>query len=327
MNIQCYSQRLLNPFRGVINVIRYGSAEAVTTDGVHWDIYVRNAELADGLENPTLVQTSDIRYGKWSKKTGLKRGPLHPSEDFKRLEARGAVVFEHLLKAHDQLPFPFLDHYEYWLLDENRHPFALLDSAVNAEATMESAPAYWRAGLACRDSFRFSQELPTEYVSNTALSSAEFIERYINACAGATPTARWLQRYSDGSGSFIAEDDSADDHAENIPTGMFPRFFIRESGHDEIHTQLLQEFFQWQAPWLLLLTSLDETKRASLEQRARQRALDVARNHHLYPDVINEKEINAALVEAMLRSNAQSNSEQEKIMSTWYLELQSTTME
>ena len=80
-------------------------------------------------------------------------------------------------------------------------------------------------------------------------------------------------------------------------------------------------------PWLLLLTSLDDTKRVSLEQLARQRALDVARNHRLYPAIINEKEIKAALVEAMLRSNTQAKPEQETIMSTWYLELQSTTME
>lgn len=103
MNISCYSQHLFNPFRGAVNVTSFESAEAVTGDGVHRDIYVRNAELADGLDNPRQVQTSEIRYGKWSAKTGLKRGPLHPSEDFRRLEARGAVVFKYLLTTHDQL--------------------------------------------------------------------------------------------------------------------------------------------------------------------------------------------------------------------------------
>lgn len=33
--ILCSSQRLLNPFRGVVNIIRYRSAEAVTSDGIH----------------------------------------------------------------------------------------------------------------------------------------------------------------------------------------------------------------------------------------------------------------------------------------------------
>ena len=61
---------------------------------------MRNAELADDLANPAQVQTSEIRYGKWSEKNGLKRGPLHPSEDFKRLEARSADEFHtRLLQA------------------------------------------------------------------------------------------------------------------------------------------------------------------------------------------------------------------------------------
>ena len=50
MTIECYAQRLLNPFRGTVHTIRYASAEAVTTDGVHWDIYVSNDELARDLE-------------------------------------------------------------------------------------------------------------------------------------------------------------------------------------------------------------------------------------------------------------------------------------
>jgi len=77
----------------------------------------------------------------------------------------------------------------------------------------------------------------------------------------------------------------------------------------------------------LLLAHLDDPERSKLEQQARRRAQDVARNYRLYPTLCNEKEIKAALVEAMLRDNCQSESEQENIMSTWYLELQSTTME
>lgn len=41
----CYAQRLLNPFRGVMKIIEHQGAEAVTTDGVQWDIYVRDTTL------------------------------------------------------------------------------------------------------------------------------------------------------------------------------------------------------------------------------------------------------------------------------------------
>ncbi len=38
MAVECYAQRLLNPYRGTMHVIKYEAAEAVTLDGVHWDI-------------------------------------------------------------------------------------------------------------------------------------------------------------------------------------------------------------------------------------------------------------------------------------------------
>ena len=94
MSIVRYTQRLLNPYRGVISCIRYESAEAVTRDGVRWDIYVSNDRLLDGMDTRQRVQISDIRYGSWSAQTGLKRGPLYPSDDFKYLEHRGAIVYE-----------------------------------------------------------------------------------------------------------------------------------------------------------------------------------------------------------------------------------------
>jgi hypothetical protein len=127
MQIECYAQRLLNPFRGAAHTIRYRSAEALTTDGVEWDIYVANDALLDGLGRAgKRAQISDIRYGHWSAETGLKRGPLFPSDDFRRLEDMGAVVYENLLTMHRAVPFAFLDQFELWLLDRRDRPLALL---------------------------------------------------------------------------------------------------------------------------------------------------------------------------------------------------------
>ena len=115
MSFLCYSQRLLNPFRGVVNCIRYRSAEAVTADGVRWDIYVSNEALREDMPDRRHTQVSDIRYGSWSEKSGLKRGPIFPSEDFRLMEAMGTRVYEHLLEVHQDVPFPFLDSAELWL--------------------------------------------------------------------------------------------------------------------------------------------------------------------------------------------------------------------
>ena len=79
--------------------------------------------------------------------------------------------------------------------------------------------------------------LKTMRGQDASLNSAEQLELYINACAGAT--ARWLQRHDDGSGKFI----TATKDEGVIAANDFPDFFIRHTGHDEFHTQLLQAFF------------------------------------------------------------------------------------
>jgi hypothetical protein len=42
------------------------SAEAVTADGMHRDIYVSNNTLREDIDSDVIIQTSDIRFGKWS---------------------------------------------------------------------------------------------------------------------------------------------------------------------------------------------------------------------------------------------------------------------
>jgi len=128
MDFEYYSQRLLNPFRGVMQGIRYGAAEAVTLDGEHWDLYVSNDERMEGIAPGDHAQVSDIRYGHWSAGQGLRRGPIYPSEDFRRMEILGALVYEHLLRVHGRVPFPLRDDYELWLLDTRaRHHALVLD--------------------------------------------------------------------------------------------------------------------------------------------------------------------------------------------------------
>ena len=92
MVFERYAQRLLNPFRGVMNIIEFEGAEAVTTDGMRWDIYVRDTGLVEEFADSHRIQTSDIRYGSWSAKDGLKRGAIYPSDDFKVLEHRDALL-------------------------------------------------------------------------------------------------------------------------------------------------------------------------------------------------------------------------------------------
>ena len=92
MTIETFSRRLLNPFHGIAHIIRCHSAEAVTTDGVNWDIYVSNDALLTDLPENQFVQTRYLRYARWSAEEGLRRGPIFPSYDFTRLKDMGDLV-------------------------------------------------------------------------------------------------------------------------------------------------------------------------------------------------------------------------------------------
>ena len=320
MAIECYAQRLLNPFRGTMLTIRHEAAEAVTLDGVRWDIYVANDLLRDGIEARGRVQVSDIRYGSWSSAQGLRRGAIYPSEDFRRMEAMGAVVYEHLLRIHEQVPFPFADRFELWLLDCEAMPLALLQSAVReGDVTLDHAP-HWRAGISARERFRS----PVLRGLADDPAAADYLERYVNGRAGPRPAAQWFERGARGTGVGL-RGIGLPGGLENrtLPSAAFPPLGLIDLGHDETHRRLVADFQAWQAPWLLTLGHLDRATRARLEVQARAQALAVQAHHRLYPELAQEGTIRAALVEAVLRGNQPPAPERRAgSISTFYIELE-----
>jgi hypothetical protein len=301
MVIECYAQRLLDPFRGTMLTIRHEAAEAVTLDGVRWDIYVANDQLRDGVEARGRVQVSDIRYGSWSSAQGLRRGSIYPSADFRRMEAMGAVVYEHLLRVHEQVPFPFADRFELWLLDREDMPLALLQSAVReGDVALDHAPR-WRAGIVARE--RFCSAAVREVAGDPA-TAAEYLERYVNERAGPRPAAQWFERGARGIGLGLRGIGLANALVgRTLPAAGFPPLALADVGHDETHGRLVADFQAWQAPWLLTLGHLDRATRARLEVQARAQALAVQAHHRLYPELAEEGTIRAALVEAVLRGS------------------------
>jgi hypothetical protein len=318
--IQCYSQRLLNPFRGVVNIIRYKSAEAVTSDGIHWDIYVSNDSLLDGLDKSRSIQISDIRYGRWSEREGLIRGPVYPSDEFYTLEAMGAVVYQHLLKAHTRVPFPFNDSFELWLLDETGRPLALLNSAVDETSIDDYQLLDWRAGQLCRQSFSFPSMERTGAGAYDCV--ADHLIEYINSCASTPPAAQWFERKQGGSARAM--------HGHNIDDSLrgrmldaedFPEYFISTRHGDDDCSRLVNGFIEWQSPWLLLLNTLTSGQRQYFEQCARKQALVVDQQYLLYPEIIDESFIRAARVEARMRRAQKRDACPDEVMSTFYIEL------
>lgn len=287
MSVVCYAQRLLNPFRGVINVIRYQSAEAVTMDGVHWDIYVANESLRVGLKGKS--QISDIRYGSWSETVGLKRGPIYPSDDFKRMEVQGQIVYDYLREHHRDVPFAFHDRYELWLLDEQSRPLALIHSVLSQEDTRAEVSTQWRAGFAAEEGFR-SEAAGTE-------NSAVRLGHYINGRASGW---QWIERNMAGGGVGLPGGKGGE-AGRVYEANLFPARFLFRDRHEAPYGQLVADYLKWQAPWLLLLDTLPDEARRELEIQARMRAAEMVRQHRLYPDVIDPAQIKAALVEMVLR--------------------------
>ena len=326
MGYQCFSQRLLNPFRGITNTIRYKSAEAVTADGVKWDIYVSNDGLLKGLPYNRKTQVSDIRYGTWTADKGLQRGPLYPSDDFKRLEQLGDKVYEHLLKVHQQIPFPFEDSFELWLLDSENRPLALIDSAITASDINLEQSLTWNPGIDCRRTFTSAAAagLGIEYTREGAV--AGYLAKYINSLTADKSAAQLFERRPDGQGTAL-EGKRIAPALENrvLPEEAFPGLMLRGGEHDSAHSQLIGDFFCWQAPWLLLLRNLGLEKRREYEQHARVQPLKIARQYLLYPEIADQQTIDAARVEARLRETLQAKPAEDDSLSAFYIELSPET--
>jgi hypothetical protein len=313
IGIECYGQRLLNPYRGVVEVLRYQSAEAVTTDGIHWDIYVANDELLKGLPRHKKIQTSDIRYGSWSPARGLKRGPIFPSNDFRRMETQGALAYEALLKLHDRLPFVLRDYLELWLLDPVGLPLVLLDS-VSSESEMDPHPLLqWGAGHIAGEQFASATVAYPKIAADT-------LTRYIEEQAGTPPVAQWFERQPDGSGIGLT--------GHHMPVALqgrdlsheaFPQSLISPGLGNDDQRQLVDDYIAWQAPCLLLLPLQMETRR-DFEIQARQQPFEVLKHCRLYPQLADEAQINAARVEAALRRQG-AHARQDNNLSPYYIEL------
>jgi hypothetical protein len=308
MSLVCYAQRLLNPFRGVVNVIKYQSAEAVTLDGVHWDIYVANEALSVGLNGR--AQISDIRYGSWSEAAGLKRGPIYPSDDFKRMEMQGHIVYEYLRAHHREVPFAFKDRYELWLLDSEHRPLALIHSVLSLDETRTEISTQWRAGFAAEEQFCSA--------ASGDDNSASCLGSYINSRARGW---QWIERNENGGGTGLGSGKGGV-AGRLFEADLFPVRFLFRDRHEAPFRQLVADYLNWQAPWLLLLDTLSEQARRELEMQARARAAEMVRQHRLYPAVADPAQIKAALVEMVLREKQPEREDKSNPgMSPFYIEL------
>lgn len=298
---QCYSQRLVNPFRGILSVVETEDADAVSSDGVHWALYIHgeteDVRMSDGSLRDVVLP--DIKFGDWSARDGLKRSPVRNVADLDRLDAIGSHLLEAVKRAASDIPFPLRDQDELWLLDRDDRPLALLCVAVNEGERETPQNLSWRPGEIAKARFVSDHELVN---ADAGRCAGLVVEDLINAACGARPRAQWFWRSSDGSG--VGQDGVAIDSAimgRTLAAGEFPPLLLGTAWAAPRERALIEEFLDWQAPWLLQLQHLSRDARARLEQLAARRPGEVAKCHRLYPEVIDADRLTAARVEAQLR--------------------------
>jgi len=305
----CYAVRRLNPFRGVVQVVRTAETRAISLDGSHWEIQIQAQKPDDlwGGVSPGNTAIQFLRFGTWSPNDGLRRVPAHPLLDLTSMFHQAEILIALLEESQQDLPFLLRDRFELWLLDgTNRMPLALLASAIELDKQPQR-PAIGRWHCADRSSKDFSsphtdETHPPHPKDTDPHPHMSALERLIQTESGHT-LAQWFERDSSGGGRGLplAGNESLNDR--QLPAGAFPELLLRQVWQAEWDSTLVDDYLNWLAPYLLTLQEISDQTRGKLEQHARGRAMLINDNWTLYPKIIDRAAIDAARVEVRIRQS------------------------
>jgi hypothetical protein len=313
---EAYSQRMLNPFHGVVNVVQVPGADAVSRDGVHWNLYIQGdseaVACADGSRHQ--VALPDVKYGSWSAAAGLHRAPVRYVNDYPVLERIGSQLLAQVKRQAERVPFPAHDCFELWLLHAvSWQPLALLASSCQAADARHIEPCVWTPGQ------RAKQEFSSRWGAGG--NAAEALARAVQAAAGAAPVLQWFQRDGAGGGRGLkASAEPTPLAGRYLSAAMFPELLLDEDWTDSAWRGLVADYLAWQAPWLLALPSLTPATRRRLEREACRRALLLAELYQTYPEILDPQAVLSARVEARLRqANEAAGIAEEKTTTTFFV--------
>jgi hypothetical protein len=279
--IRAYSQRLLPPYSGVVQISESERARAQSFDGINWEIhYFSGNEQADGHKHRVQGYGLDRGYFNVAslKKGELKVFIIPACVDSDQVLQSIHELTEFLSTA--QVPFPAGDIFEYWLLDEtDDSPLALIYSCCD-ESVMDrySGPIQWTALPHSKMNVENTED---EQARNEPPVNARF-ERLVANRAGGRPRAAWFKR-------DLSESEG------------FPGVLVREDWQDQADHDLCQRYLMRKAPRLLMLHSLTTDHRDQLEVAAKQYVFEVEDYFPLYPKVNDERLMTAIRVEARMR--------------------------
>lgn len=265
--VDCYAIRRVNPFLGVLQIIKTPDGRAISSNGLTWEIQVlAPVPAAWGSLNQANAQTASLRYGLWSSETGLVPWPLSVKRDDIELDRQCYRLIECIQGNLHNVPFTLQDSRELWLLDaEQQQPLALLATIRPAETPPRPEPRYWcgslgQNGAACQERFPESNEL----------------EAQVKQRAGFNLDKRWYTRES-------ALNTYCDDMGNRLPDDAFPRLLLRQDWPDANESDRTTHYLQWIASALLTLQHLSDDVRKELESHLSTQAVSIEHHWRLYP--------------------------------------------
>lgn len=304
--VGCFCLRRVNPFLGVVAVVRTADGRALSVDGRHWQIQVL-AAAGSGTRGGEREGARYYRFGYWSAADGLERVPLNPMLDARRMVACAHRTIEQVRAHADLLPFPLAGELEQWLLDPAGIPLALIATALDEDELDRSAVSDWSAGGRGEERPFRSPSLAGQGVPERDGSGRRYhpeaIEGLIARAAGRPRAAQWFRREGDrvigldrGSPPGLA--------GRVLPRSDFPPLTLRTDWGDPERQVLVGEYVAWLAPYLLALPGLPEETRRGLERAAARHAPLVDALWRLYPRIVDPGLLGRVRVEARIRRAA-----------------------
>ncbi len=275
----------------MLQMVESGNARAMSDNGVDWQIHV-HVESRNPIWGELEGSQSRSRFmvfGSWTPATGLRRLPFDPMADVASAQQQAAHITDMLTTVKGNIPFPARDNIELWLVDKTASPVALLASIRAEETQPQRWQHEWRAAGPAED----PKSIQVTVEANT-------LARYVNAVARET---RWLRRNADGSGQLVEPADQPSLSTHTMDAASLPELLLKTAWPDEKLRRFAETYLLQQAPRLLTLPYLCDETRDRLERHAAGQALAVAHYFRLYPQILNPKLIDAARVEAQMRSN------------------------
>jgi hypothetical protein len=280
-NIQAYSQRLLPPYSGVVQIAQSDRARAQSFDGVSWEVhFVPRGSQTLGQQPMPLGYAVNRGYYRVAHIQDNQLTPyvLPAVLDAAQVAACIDELFEFLSSA--AVPFPAADVFEHWLLDGlDESPLALLFSCCE-EAQIATYPT--KSGWTALPHSKLKIDSTDREQARQEPPVNQRFQDLVTSRAGQKPRAAWFRRVAG---------DAAD----------FPALLVREDWQADQEHDLCQRYLLRKAPLLLMLQGLPRDDRERLEMAAKQHALEVDQYYPLYPEVNDARRMAAIRVEARLR--------------------------